>query len=199
MPRLAQVITAAMGPASAFVDITASVDLEAGITRNWGRSDPTSDTAPSTFTLTVDNPDGRYTPAGPDNVLPTVPATTLSASTAVGATSFTTPVTMPATSLVVIGTGALAEIVKTGTPTGAGPFTIPVLDAAGLKNAHSSGAAVAAMVSLAEGTQVCWALGTSLRLGKVQSIAPTFPGDDASWHSWRSSSTTNSATRPDAR
>jgi hypothetical protein len=52
--------------------------------------------------------------------------TTLSASTAAGAATFTTAATIPAGSWVKVDVGVNAEVVQTGTPTGAGPFTIPV-------------------------------------------------------------------------
>lgn len=66
-------------------------------------------------------------------------ATTLSALTTAGATSFTTATTIPAGSYVVVDTGLNAEVVQTGTPTGAGPFTIPVTTPGGLTKAHASG------------------------------------------------------------
>ncbi|MFI8459026.1 hypothetical protein [Kitasatospora sp. NPDC085464] len=72
-------------------------------------------------------------------------ATTLSVAAAAGATSFTTQATIPAGTLVQIGTGAKAEIVTTGTPTGSAPnFVIPVTVPAsgGLVYAHSVGDAV---------------------------------------------------------
>lgn len=71
-------------------------------------------------------------------------STTLSGSTAVGATSFTTALSIPAATLVQIGTGATAEVVTTGTPTGSGPYVIPITVPAtgGLLYAHASAATV---------------------------------------------------------
>lgn len=70
-------------------------------------------------------------------------ATTLSASAAAGATSISTTATIPAATLIQIGTGATAEVVTTGTPTGSGPFTIPITTpASGLAFAHASAQAV---------------------------------------------------------
>ncbi|MCU1418731.1 MAG: hypothetical protein JWP32_2905 [Schumannella sp.] len=67
--------------------------------------------------------------------------TTVSAATTAGATSFTSAATIPAGTYVAIDSGLVREVVLTGTPTGAGPFTIPV--AAGLKFAHAAGVSVA--------------------------------------------------------
>ncbi|MDX3126013.1 hypothetical protein [Streptomyces scabiei] len=70
-------------------------------------------------------------------------ATTLSATAAAGATSITTVATIPAGTLVQIGTGATAEVVTTGVPTGAGPYTIPITTpVAGLAYGHASAQAV---------------------------------------------------------
>jgi len=70
--------------------------------------------------------------------------TTLSASVAAGATSFTTTATIAAGTAVQIGSGAKAEVVITGTPTGSGPYTIPITTPAtgGLMFAHASAEAV---------------------------------------------------------
>lgn len=70
-------------------------------------------------------------------------ATTLSASAAAGATSITTTATIPAATLVQIGTGATAEVFTTGTPTGSGPYTIPLATpTGGLAFAHATSQAV---------------------------------------------------------
>lgn len=79
---------------------------------------------------------------GPDTVTPAI-ATTLSASTTVGATSISTAVSIPAGSTIRIDTAALTEYAVTGTPTGSGPYTIPIVTpTAGLTLAHSSAVAV---------------------------------------------------------
>jgi hypothetical protein len=83
----------------------------------------------------------------------TTPTTTLSATTAtptVGApiTSITTAASIPLGTIIQIDTGALAEIRKTGTPSGAGPYTIPF--AAGERSLlypHTSGVAVTAVTA----------------------------------------------------
>jgi len=70
-------------------------------------------------------------------------STTLSASAAVGATSITTAATIPASTTIQIGTGATAEVFTTGTPSGSGPYTIPLTTpATGLQYAHASAQAV---------------------------------------------------------
>lgn len=69
--------------------------------------------------------------------------TTLSSSAAAGATSISTAASIPASTAVQIGTGATAEVVITGTPSGAGPYTIPITTpASGLAYAHASAQAV---------------------------------------------------------
>ena len=79
---------------------------------------------------------------GPDTVTPGV-STTLSASTTAGATSITTAATIPVGSTIMIDTGTKVEYATTGTPTGAGPYTIPIVTpTAGLTYAHNSAVAV---------------------------------------------------------
>ncbi|MFE2832162.1 phage tail tube protein [Streptomyces mirabilis] len=79
---------------------------------------------------------------GPDTVTPGV-TTTLSATTIAGATSISTAATIPVGSTIQIDTGTKVEYAVTGTPTGAGPYTIPITTpVAGLTFAHTSGVAV---------------------------------------------------------
>lgn len=79
---------------------------------------------------------------GPDTVTPGV-TTTLSASTIAGATTISTAASIPAASTIMIDTGTKVEYAVTGTPTGAGPYTIPITTpAAGLTFAHTSAVAV---------------------------------------------------------
>ncbi|MFE9448267.1 hypothetical protein [Streptomyces sp. NPDC006739] len=69
--------------------------------------------------------------------------TTLSAQAAAGATSITTVASIPASTVVQIGSGATAEVFTTGTPTGTGPYTIPLTTpTGGLVYAHASAQAV---------------------------------------------------------
>jgi hypothetical protein len=79
---------------------------------------------------------------GPDTVTPGV-TTTLSASTIAGATSISTAASIPAATTIMIDTGTKVEYAVTGTPTGAGPYTIPIATpATGLTFAHTSAVAV---------------------------------------------------------
>ncbi|WP_329140882.1 phage tail tube protein [Streptomyces sp. NBC_00670] len=65
--------------------------------------------------------------------------TTLSASAAAGDTSISTAVSIPSGTLVQIGSGATAEVVTTGTPSGSGPYTIPLTAPVdGLAYGHAS-------------------------------------------------------------
>ena len=79
-------------------------------------------------------------------------STTLSAAVAVAATSFTSVASIPAGSWVVVDVGLLAEVVQTGTPTGAGPYTIPVTSTGGFGLAHASGVAVGSATGSNYGT-----------------------------------------------
>jgi hypothetical protein len=87
---------------------------------------------------------------GPDTVTAAT-ATTLSASTSIGATSISTPVSLAAGSVIRIDTAGLVEYAWTdGAPTGSGPYTSNVTTVlgkigasrVGLTLAHSSGVAV---------------------------------------------------------
>ncbi|MFI5814851.1 phage tail tube protein [Streptomyces sp. NPDC051643] len=70
-------------------------------------------------------------------------STTLSTQAVPGANSITTVATIPVGTTVQIGTGATAECVITGTPTGSGPYTIPVATpASGLAFQHAASQAV---------------------------------------------------------
>ncbi|MFE2969918.1 phage tail tube protein [Streptomyces sp. NPDC059340] len=79
---------------------------------------------------------------GPDTVTPGV-TTTLSSSTIAGATTISTAATIPVGSTIQIDTGNKIEYAVTGTPTGAGPYSIPITTpATGLTFAHTSAVAV---------------------------------------------------------
>lgn len=79
---------------------------------------------------------------GPDTVTPGV-TTTLSASTIAGATTISVAASIPAATTIMIDTGTKVEYAVTGTPTGAGPYTIPITTpATGLTFAHTSAVAV---------------------------------------------------------
>lgn len=79
---------------------------------------------------------------GPDTVTAGV-STTLSSASIAGATSISTAATIPSGSTIMIDTGTKVEYATTGTPTGSGPYTIPIATpTAGLTYAHSSAVAV---------------------------------------------------------
>jgi hypothetical protein len=82
---------------------------------------------------------------GPDTLTAGI-VTTLSATTTVGATSISTALSIPSGSTVRIDTGTKTEFFTSGTPTGAGPFTIPITAVGGggttLTQGHTSGVAV---------------------------------------------------------
>ena len=98
------------------------------------------------LTLTVDAQDA-YTPSN------NFAATTLAASVTVGAVSLSTIATVPAGSYVIIGSGLTSEVLLTGTPTGAGPYAIPVVGTA-VAYAHASGVAVSSTTGVNPGTAV---------------------------------------------
>ena len=75
-----------------------------------------------------------------DNLVIAPASTTLAAAALAGAVSISATATIPAGSYVVIGSGSTLETHITGTPTGAGPFTIPITTP--LINAQASGATV---------------------------------------------------------
>ncbi|MGW2520439.1 phage tail tube protein [Streptomyces sp. NPDC001617] len=79
---------------------------------------------------------------GPDTVTAGV-STTLSASTTAGATSISVAATIPVGSTIMIDTGTKVEYATTGTPSGSGPYTIPIATpTTGLTYAHNSAVAV---------------------------------------------------------
>jgi hypothetical protein len=84
---------------------------------------------------------------GPDTVTAGA-STTLSALTTVGASSITTAVSIPAGSTIMIDTAAKTEYATTGTPTGAGPYTIPIVST-GTGTTLAQGHAAAAPVVVA--------------------------------------------------
>ena len=95
-------------------------------------------------------------------------ATTLSALTTAGATSFTAVASIPAGSWVVVDTGANAEVVQTGTPSGAGPYTIPVSSAGGLKVGHATG------VYVGSATGVNYGAATALQTASYNATTTLF-------------------------
>ncbi|MER8030742.1 phage tail tube protein [Streptomyces bauhiniae] len=95
--------------------------------------------------------------------------TTLAASAAAGASSISTAATIPAGTVIQIGSGAIAEVFTTGTPSGSGPYTIPLSNpAGGLVYAHASAQAVQPVTGP---YTYAWSL---LNSGSGQPISHTF-------------------------
>lgn len=78
--------------------------------------------------------------------------TTLSAAVAAGVSSLSTAATIPAGSYVTIGVGLNAEVLLTGTPSGTGPFTIPLTKAT--IYAHAAGVSVGSATGVNYGAAV---------------------------------------------
>lgn len=75
-------------------------------------------------------------------------STTLAAAAAAGAVSISAAATIPAATVIQIGTGATAEVFTTGTPTGSGPYTIPLATpTGGLVYGHASAQVVVPVVT----------------------------------------------------
>jgi hypothetical protein len=80
---------------------------------------------------------------GPDTLTAGVSTTLAAAVTTVGATSISTAASIAAGTTIMIDTGVKIEYAITGTPSGSGPYTIPITTpASGLTLTHSSGVAV---------------------------------------------------------
>ena len=73
---------------------------------------------------------------GPDQFTPGV-VTTFAAGSAVGAGSVSLTASVPAGSVLMLGAGTTLEYAQTGTPAGAGPYTVPLTTAP--RFAHSTG------------------------------------------------------------
>lgn len=75
---------------------------------------------------------------GPDQCAPGV-ATTFAAGCAAGATSVLLAAAPPSGSVLMLGTGTTLEYAQAGTPTGTGPYTVPVAGPYGLLHQHAAG------------------------------------------------------------
>ncbi len=76
---------------------------------------------------------------GPDTVTAATTSTTQSGSSVAGATSIQSVASIPLNTIIQIDSGVNLEYALTGTPSGAGPFTIPITQpTTGLKFAHTS-------------------------------------------------------------
>lgn len=97
-------------------------------------------------------------------------STTLAAQGAVGASSISAMATIPAATVIQIGTGATAEVFTTGTPSGSGPYTIPLATpTGGLRFLHASSEAVVPVVTAGPFTY-SWSL---LNAGGGQPVSHT--------------------------
>ena len=108
-------------------------------------------------------------------------STTLSSASTAGASTLSTVATIPAGSYITVGTGLTAEVVLTGTPSGAGPFVIPTTTpltyahAIGSPAGSATGANYAAAVALqtasyTAGTSMFTFNGGKLVLGGTTSV-----------------------------
>lgn len=59
---MTQSVALACGTAGAYTDVSTYADLDAGVSRSWGRQSEFEDTAPGIFSFTLDNSDGRFNP-----------------------------------------------------------------------------------------------------------------------------------------
>lgn len=76
---------------------------------------------------------------GPDQYTPGV-VTTFAAGSVPGAPSVSLAAAPPSGSVLQLGTGSDVEYAQAGTPTGTGPYTVPItIPAAGLRNGHAAG------------------------------------------------------------
>lgn len=100
--------------------------------------------------------------------------TTLSAAATAGAASISTAATIPAGSYIMLGNGLTEEVVQTGTPSGTGPFTIPITSAGGLTYAHASGS------SVSNATGVNYGAVTALQASSFNASAQLFDFSEGS-------------------
>ena len=95
-------------------------------------------------------------------------ATTTTAASAAAAATLTTVLSIPAGSYVVVDVGLLAEVVVTGTPSGAGPFTIPITTVGGMAQAHAIG------VYVGSATNVNYGAATALQTASYNAATNMF-------------------------
>lgn len=183
MPRISPLAVAlGIGPSLALVEITNYVRFVEGLSIAAGQLDQFRDTGAGTVSYVVENYSGQFTPNNPNVAFS---PTTLAASASVGATSVSSTAFLPTGALVVLDTGVNAELVVTGTATGTGPFTIPVVrttdegtSPVGLLHAHSSGAAVNPMSTMTEGLPCTVQVGTRVDLyGTITIELPSSEAD----------------------
>lgn len=71
MTSITQSIYMAVGASGAMTDVTDYVDFQVGVTYDYGRNSEFDDTTPGSFSFTLDNLDGRFTPENPNSALDT--------------------------------------------------------------------------------------------------------------------------------
>ena len=95
-------------------------------------------------------------------------STTTTAVSIAAATSLTTTVSIPAGTYIVVDTGLLAEVVLTGVPSGAGPFTIPIVTVGGMTQGHAAG------VYVGSATNVNYGAATALQTASYNAATNMF-------------------------
>ena len=71
MPRLDLAVALGVGVGGALVDVSSYARLTDGLSYRWGRTDAFYGVEPGTFSFTLDNSDGRFTPENPSSPLDT--------------------------------------------------------------------------------------------------------------------------------
>ena len=72
LPRISTLqVALGVGVGGALVDVSSFADLEDGVSRSWGRDDSFYDVWPGSFSFTLNNADGRFTPENVGSVLVT--------------------------------------------------------------------------------------------------------------------------------
>lgn len=71
MSRLSLAVALGVGVGGALVDVSSYARLTDGLSRRWGRDDAFYGVEPGTFSFTLDNSDGRFTPENPGSPLAT--------------------------------------------------------------------------------------------------------------------------------
>lgn len=84
MPRLSLAVALGVGVGGALVDVSSYARLTDGLSYRWGRTDAFYGVEPGTFSFTLDNSDGRFTPENPSSPLATTLTEGMSACVQVG-------------------------------------------------------------------------------------------------------------------
>ena len=84
MPRLDLAVALGVGVGGALVDVSSYARLTDGLSYRWGRTDAFYGVEPGTFSFTLDNSDGRFTPENPSSPLDTTLTEGMAACVQVG-------------------------------------------------------------------------------------------------------------------